>query len=75
MGWQPSYQTEAQIYAKYILKNMPDAKIAVLYQNDDFGKDYLNGLQDGLGDKAADDRRRGKATRPPTRPSIRRSSS
>ncbi len=49
MGWQPSYQTEARIYAKYILKNVKDAKIAVLYQNDDYGKDYLQGLHDGLG--------------------------
>jgi branched-chain amino acid transport system substrate-binding protein len=53
MGWQPNYQSETQIYAKYILKNMPDAKIAVLYQNDDYGKDYLKGLKDGLGAKAA----------------------
>ena len=52
MGWQPHYQTEAKIYAKYILDNMPDAKIAVLYQNDDYGKDYLKGFKDGLGDKA-----------------------
>jgi branched-chain amino acid transport system substrate-binding protein len=52
MGWQPSYRVEARIYARYILKNLPDAKIAVLYQNDDFGKDYLTGLRDGLGDKA-----------------------
>jgi branched-chain amino acid transport system substrate-binding protein len=52
MGWQPSYQTEAHIYAKYILQNKPDAKIAVLYQNDDYGKDYLKGLEDGLGAKA-----------------------
>ena len=52
IGWQPSYQIEARIYARYILKNMPDAKIAVLYQNDDFGKDYLIGLREGLGDKA-----------------------
>ena len=52
MGWQPSYRIEARIYARYILKNLPDAKIAVLYQNDDFGKDYLIGLRDGLGDKA-----------------------
>src|ERR1700758_1709170 len=49
MGFQPNYQSEAQIYAKYILKNMPNAKIAVLYQNDDYGKDYLKGLKDGLG--------------------------
>jgi branched-chain amino acid transport system substrate-binding protein len=53
MGWQPNYQSETQIYAKYILKNMPNAKIAVLYQNDDYGKDYLKGLTDGLGSKAA----------------------
>ena len=52
MGWQPSYQTEARIYASYILKNKPNAKIGVLYQNDDYGKDYLKGLTDGLGDKA-----------------------
>jgi branched-chain amino acid transport system substrate-binding protein len=52
MGWQPSYRIEARIYARYILKNIPNAKIAVLYQNDDFGKDYLQGLREGLGDKA-----------------------
>ncbi|MBN9586971.1 MAG: branched-chain amino acid ABC transporter substrate-binding protein [Afipia sp. 62-7] len=51
MGWLPSYQSEARIYAKYLLKEKPNAKIAVLYQNDDFGKDYLKGVQDGLGDK------------------------
>jgi branched-chain amino acid transport system substrate-binding protein len=53
MGWQPNYQSESQIYAKYILKNFPNAKIAVLYQNDDYGKDYVKGLKDGLGAKAA----------------------
>src|SRR5690348_7155967 len=53
MGWQPSYQSEARIYAKYLLKEKPDGKIAVLFQNDDFGKDYLKGLKDGLGDKAS----------------------
>jgi len=53
MGWQPSYQTEAGIYAKYILKNKPNAKIGVLYQNDDYGKDYLKGFKDGLGAKGA----------------------
>jgi branched-chain amino acid transport system substrate-binding protein len=53
MGWQPSYQSETQIYAKYILKEKPNAKIAVLYQNDDYGKDYLKGLKDGLGAKAS----------------------
>lgn len=52
MGWQPSYQTEARIYARYILDNVPNPKIGVLYQNDDYGKDYLTGLRDGLGDKA-----------------------
>jgi branched-chain amino acid transport system substrate-binding protein len=51
MGWQPSYQSEAKIYAQHILKNKPNAKIAVLYQNDDYGKDYLKGFHDGLGDK------------------------
>src|SRR5215470_5931962 len=53
MGWQPTYQTEAHIYAKYLLKNKPAAKVAVLYQNDDFGKDYLKGIKDGLGAAAA----------------------
>jgi branched-chain amino acid transport system substrate-binding protein len=53
MGWQPSYQSETQIYAKYLLKTKPDAKIAVLFQNDDYGKDYLKGLKDGLGSKAS----------------------
>jgi len=53
MGWQPSYQSEARIYANYILAHKPDARIAVLYQNDDYGKDYLKGLKDGLGAKAA----------------------
>jgi len=52
MAWSPTYATEARIYARYLLKNMPAAKIAVLYQNDDFGKDYLTGLRQGLGDKA-----------------------
>src|ERR1700723_2688742 len=53
MGWQPNYQSETQIYAKYLLKEKPDAKIAVLFQNDDYGKDYLKGLKDGLGARAA----------------------
>src|SRR5438309_5496874 len=53
MGWQPSYQSEARIYAKYLMKEKPDAKIAIFYQNDDFGKDYLKGLKDGLGAKAS----------------------
>jgi branched-chain amino acid transport system substrate-binding protein len=53
IGWQPSYRVEAQIYAKYILKNKPNAKVAILYQNDDLGKDYLAGFKDALGDKYA----------------------
>ncbi|GGC59577.1 ABC transporter substrate-binding protein [Chelatococcus reniformis] len=53
MGYQPTYQGEARIYAAYILANKPDAKIGILYQNDDFGKDYLQGMKEGLGDKAA----------------------
>ncbi|MCA1389966.1 ABC transporter substrate-binding protein [Bradyrhizobium sp. IC3123] len=53
MGWQPSYVSEARIYAKYIMKEKPNGKIGVLYQNDDFGKDYLNGLKEGLGAKAS----------------------
>src|ERR671936_334783 len=44
MGWQPSYQSEAHIYAKYLMKEKPDGKVALLFQNDDFGKDYLKGL-------------------------------
>ena len=52
MGWQPSYQVEARIYARYILQNYPGKTIGVLYQNDDFGKDYVIGLKDGLGDQA-----------------------
>ena len=53
IGWSPNYQNEARIYAKYILTEKPNARIAVLYQNDDYGKDYVKGLKDGLGDKAA----------------------
>jgi len=52
MNWPPNYRTEGRIYANYILENHPSAKIAILYQNDDFGKDILQGLKDGLGDKA-----------------------
>jgi branched-chain amino acid transport system substrate-binding protein len=51
MGWQPNYSGEAKIYAQHILETKPNGKIAILYQNDDYGKDYLKGLQDGLGDK------------------------
>ncbi|HLX81288.1 MAG TPA: ABC transporter substrate-binding protein [Burkholderiales bacterium] len=53
MGWQPSYQAESRIYAAHLLKTKPNAKVAILYQNDDYGKDYLKGFHDGLGDKAA----------------------
>ncbi len=52
MGWQPDYVTEGKIYANYILQNNPDGKIGILFQNDDYGKDYVNGLRAGLGDKA-----------------------
>lgn len=51
IGWQPSYRVEAQIYTRYILKNKPNAKVAILYQNDDLGRDYLAGMKDVLGDK------------------------
>jgi branched-chain amino acid transport system substrate-binding protein len=53
MGWQPNYQSEGHIYAKWLLKEKPGAKIAILYQNDDYGKDYVKGLKDELGAKAA----------------------
>jgi branched-chain amino acid transport system substrate-binding protein len=51
MGWQPNYQSEAKIYAAHLLETKPDAKVAILYQNDDYGKDYLKGFEDGLGEK------------------------
>ena len=51
MGWQPTYQNEARIYAKYLIEHHPNGKIGVLYQNDDYGKDYLQGLKDGLAGK------------------------
>jgi branched-chain amino acid transport system substrate-binding protein len=53
MGWQPPYQSEGRIYAKYLLEKYPNAKIGILYQNDDYGKDYVKGMKDGLGAKAA----------------------
>src|SRR5262249_50277221 len=53
IGWQPNYQSEGRIYAAYILKEKPDGKIGILYQNDDFGKDYVKGVKDGLGAKAS----------------------
>ncbi len=52
MAWSPTYQTEARVFGRYILKNVPDAKVAVLYQSDDFGKDYIIGLHSGLGERA-----------------------
>ena len=52
MGWQPNYQVEGHIYAQYILKNVPNAKVGILYQNDDYGKDYVKGFKDALGDNA-----------------------
>jgi len=52
MGWQPPYAAEARIYAQHLLETQPGAKVAVLYQNDDFGKDYVQGFEEGLGDKA-----------------------
>jgi branched-chain amino acid transport system substrate-binding protein len=52
MGWQPNYQDEAKIYAQHLMKQKPNAKIGILYQNDDYGKDYLKGIKDGLGAKA-----------------------
>ena len=52
MGYQPSYQSESKVFAAHILDTKPNAKIAILYQNDDYGKDYLKGFEDGLGDKA-----------------------
>ena len=53
IGWQPNYQSEGHVYAAYILKERPNGKIGVLYQNDDFGKDYLKGVKDGLGSKVS----------------------
>ena len=52
MGWQPNYQSEGRIYAEYLIKNHPQGKIGILFQNDDYGKDYVKGMKDGLGDKA-----------------------
>ena len=52
MGWQPNYQSEGHIYATYLKEHQPNGKIGILYQNDDYGKDYVKGLKDGLGDKA-----------------------
>jgi ABC-type branched-subunit amino acid transport system substrate-binding protein len=54
MGWQPTYAAEARVYARYLLKNSPATRLAVLYQNDDLGKDYLQGLREGFGERAGD---------------------
>ena len=69
MGWLPSYQSESRIYAKYLAKEKPAAKVAVLYQNDDMGKDYLKGLKDGFGRRS----RRASSPRRATRWRSRRS--
>ena len=53
MGWQPNYQSESRIYAKYLMKEKPDAKVAIFYANDDFGKDYVAGIKEIFGAKAA----------------------
>ena len=58
IGWQPDYEAEGSIYGKYIVKNLPTAKIGVLYQNDDYGNDYLRGLKAGLRQRTNPDRRR-----------------
>ena len=52
MGWQPNYQSESKVFAAHLLGTKPNAKVTILYQNDDYGKDYLKGFEDGLGDKA-----------------------
>jgi ABC-type branched-subunit amino acid transport system substrate-binding protein len=69
MGWGPNYLQEGRIYGRYILENHPNAKIAVLYQNDDFGKDFLKGFQDGLGERGAQ-MIVGEATYEPTDPTV-----
>src|SRR6266446_1839013 len=51
IGWQPSYQSEGRVYAQYLIRNHPNGKVAILYQNDDYGKDYVKGLKDGLAGK------------------------
>ena len=63
MGFNPNYFVEGRIYGQYIIKNHPNAKIGILYQNDDLGKDYLNGIKAGLGDKAAEHDRGGSLLR------------
>jgi len=70
MGWQPTYQTEGRIYAKYILENLPQGKIGILYQNDDSGRDYLRGFREGLGAEAAGRMIVGEIPYQPTDPTI-----
>jgi branched-chain amino acid transport system substrate-binding protein len=72
MGWQPTYQTEGRIYAKYILQNLPQGKIGILYQNDDSGRDYLKGLKDGLGAEATKRMIVGEIPYEPTDPTVER---
>ena len=74
MGFNPSYLVEGRIHGQYILKQYPNARIGVLYQNDDLGKDYLNGIKAGLGDRAEQMVVAEAHTSCPSRPSIRRSS-
>ena len=76
MAYNPNYQSEGRIYAKYILTNHPNAKIGILYQNDDLGRDYIAGLKGGAWRQGGDDDRRAKCpTSPPIRPSTPRWSS
>src|SRR5882724_7559167 len=72
MGWQPTYQTEGRIYAKYILEKLPQGKIGILYQNDDSGRDYLKGLKDGLGAQATQRMIVGEIPYEPTDPTVDR---
>ena len=72
MGWQPTYQTEGRIYAKYILEKLPQGKIGILYQNDDSGRDYLKGLKDGLGAEATQRMIVGEIPYEPTDPTVDR---
>src|SRR3979411_2263017 len=74
MGWQPTYQSEGRIYAKYILQNLPQGRIGILYQNDDSGRDYLKGLKDGLGAEATKSMIVGEITSKPTDPTAGRHS-
>src|SRR6266404_2709866 len=70
MGWQPTYQTEGRIYAKYILEKLPQGKIGILYQNDDSGRDYLKGFKDGLGPEATNRMIVGEIPYEPTDPTV-----